>query len=326
VAQGYTVFLISWINPDAGHREIGFGDYLQRGPLAALDPIERLCGERQVAAVGYCLGGILLACALAYTDSRDERRFASATYLAASVDFSAPGDMGLFIDEAMVAAVERGMAEQGYFDGRLLAAGFSLLRENDLYWNYYVMNYLKGERPAGFDLMHWNSDSTNVPAAAHRFVMRELHLRNGLVTAGAIELGGRAIDLGQIKTPTYVLATDKDHIAQWRSCYAATRLQGGAVRFVLAGSGHIAGVINPPRADKYYYYLNPLTPADPADWLDRACKREGSWWRDWQHWQACHAGDRVPARDIDPAQALEPAPGRYVRRRLDNWLAPRAAA
>lgn len=329
--QGHTVFILSWVNPDASYRTVRFADYLTQGPLAALDIIERLTGERQVAGVGYCLGGILLAAALAYTDGGQEKRFASATYLAASTDFSDPGDIGIFIDETLVASVERQMHRQGYFDGRLLATGFNLLKENDLFWNYYVINYLKGERPAAFDLLHWNSDSTNVPEATHRFIMRELHLNNGLMKPGAIVLNGRAIDLGEISTPTYVLATDKDHIARWPSCYAATQVQGGEVRFVLAGSGHIAGVINPPQAQKYYHYLNPETPAHAGQWLDRAFKVEGSWWPDWQRWQERFAGDWVPARVPDSAAIIEPAPGRYVRDRLDQRAAtatemPRDAA
>jgi len=327
--QGHTVFILSWVNPDASHRALRFADYLTQGPLAALDVIERLTGERQVAGIGYCLGGILLAAALAYGDGAGERRFASATYLAASTDFSDPGDIGIFIDESLVESVERQMRRQGFFDGRLLAAGFNLLKENDLFWNYYVINYLKGERPAAFDLLHWNSDSTNVPEATHRFVMRELHLNNGLMKPGAIVLNGRAIDLGKITTPTYVLATDKDHIARWPSCYAATQAQGGEVRFVLAGSGHIAGVINPPRTRKYHHYLNPETPPDPQQWLDRATRVEGSWWPDWQRWQERWAGDWVAPRVPDPAAVIEPAPGRYVRERLDQREAvvrPRDAA
>ncbi len=315
--QGHTVFMISWANPDASFRSVSFDDYIQQGPLDALDAIERITGERQVSAMGYCLGGILLAATLAYCDGAGERRFASATYFASSIDFSDPGDIGVLVDEGMIESVERKMQSRGYFDGRLLSAGFNLLKENDLFWNYYVLNYLKGERPAAFDLMHWNSDNTNVPAATHRFIMRELHMNNRLMKPDGLVLNGRVIDMRNIVTPTYVLAADKDHIARWRSCYAATQLQAGSNRFVLAGSGHIAGVINPPAAGKYYYYVNPETPPRPDDWLDRAFKREGSWWNDWQTWQLEHAGDWVNAREIDSASAIEPAPGRYVRDRLD---------
>ncbi len=316
--QGHTVFVISWTNPDSTMRATTFDDYMRLGPLAASEIIERITGEKQVSAVGYCLGGILLACTLAYCDSRNESRFASATYLASSIDFRDPGDIGILIDERTVESMEKYMSGTGFFDGRMLSVGFNLLKENDLFWNYYVINYLKGERPAAFDLLHWNSDNTNVPEATHRFVMRELHLHNKLAQEQAIALNGRSIALRDIATPTYVLAADKDHIARWRSCYAATQLQGGDVRFVLAGSGHIAGVINPPSANKYYYYLNSENPAFAEEWLDGAFKVEGSWWNDWAEWQLQFAGDRVPARAIDVQSVIEPAPGRYVMRRLDE--------
>ncbi len=319
--QGHTVFCISWINPGAGMSDIRFEDYMLRGPIEACDVVEQITGEHQVNAIGYCLGGILLACTTAYLDSADEGRFASATYLASSLDFRDPGEMGMFVDEEAVETISRQLDRIGYLDGRLLAAGFSLLKENDLYWNYYVQNYLKGERPAPFDLMHWNSDNTNVPAATHKFVMKELHLKNGLVHPGSVQLNGRTIDLADITTPTYVLATDKDHIARWRSCYAATQLQKRSdVRFVLSGSGHIAGVINPPLNNKYYYYWNPQNPATAEEWLDCAFKVEGSWWPDWDKWVKQFGGEAVAARAIDQARIIEPAPGHYVQRRLGEPL------
>ena len=316
VGHGHTVFMISWINPDARHREANFSDYLLQGPLAALAVIETITGQHKVSAIGYCLGGVLLAATLAYCAAGGERRFKSATYLAASIDFSDPGDISMFIDEETVETIERQMSEQGYLDGRLLAAGFNLLRENDLYWSYYITNYLKGERPAAFDLMHWNTDNTNVPAANHSFVLRELHLHNRLMLPGAIKLDGRPIDLASVKVPTYVLATEKDHIAKWRSTYTAATLQRGNNRYVLAGSGHIAGVINPPEGNKYYYFVNDELPPTPEQWLEGAAKLEGSWWLDWQRWQRRCAGPRVPAREIDAQRVIEPAPGRYALRRI----------
>jgi polyhydroxyalkanoate synthase len=325
--QGHTVFCISWVNPDHRHGGIRFDDYMVEGVLAAAASVQELTGEPRVNAMGYCLGGILLACTAAYCDGRGDSPFAAVTYLAASMDFSDPGEMGMFVDEETVDALQRQMnAAGGYLDGRLLSAGFSLLKENDLYWNYYVQNYLKGERPPPLDLMHWNSDNTNVPAATHAFVMRELHLNNGLARPGGLELAGRRIDLAQHRTPTYVLATDRDHIARWRSCYAATALQGGEVRFVLAGSGHIAGVINPPRAGKYHYHCSDYNPATPEAWLTGAQRQPGSWWPDWQRWAERFAGGLGAARAVDPARCIEPAPGRYVRRRLDQEPAPARAA
>ena len=223
----------------------------------------------------------------------------------------------MLIDEETVEAIERQMSEQGYLDGRLLSAGFNLLRENDLYWSYYITNYLKGERPAAFDLMHWNTDNTNVPAANHSFVLRELHLHNRLMLPGAIKLDGRPIDLTSIKVPTYVLATEKDHIAKWRSTYTAATLQRGSNRYVLAGSGHIAGVINPPEGNKYYYYVNDELPPTPEQWLEGAARLEGSWWLDWQRWQRRFAGPRIPAREVPADRVIESAPGRYALRRID---------
>lgn len=316
--QGHTVFMISWINPDSRYRNTSLDDYLRLGPLAASEMIERITGEKQVSAIGYCLGGILLACATAYGDSHNEKRFLSATYMACTIDFSDPGDVGLMVDEKMIASVENHMKGSGYFDGRLLSVGFNLLRENELFWNYYVQNYLKGERPAAFDLMHWNSDNTNVPETTYRALLRELYLRNQLAESTDLTMNGRRIDLYDIVTPTYALAAEKDHIALWRSCYPVTQLQSGDVRFVLAGSGHIAGCMNPPSANKYYYYINPERPADPGEWLDRAFKVEGSWWADWNLWQQQYAGDSVPARVIDASSVIEAAPGSYVRRRLDE--------
>lgn len=323
VEQGYTVFAISWVNPDASFRDVSFADYMREGPLAAASWIEQLTGEPQVSAIGYCLGGILLSCTLAWCAARGEDRFATATYLAASLDFTSPGDMGIFVDKPLVQDVERQLDRTGYFDGRLLAAGFSLLKENDLYWNYYVINYLKGERPAAFDLMHWNSDNTHVPAATHKFVIRSLHLDNGLMRPGAIELAGEPIDLARIEVPTYALAAQKDHIARWESCFPAAQLQSGAVRFVLSGSGHIAGVINPPAAKKYCYYLNSAPAPAAAQWLDGAFKVEGSWWPDWHQWQQRHGSGQVGARVIDAAHVIEAAPGSYARRRIaaaETWV------
>ncbi len=318
VETGHTVFMISWVNPDASYRDTGFDDYMQQGVLAACTRIREITGEAQVAGIGYCLGGALLASTQAWCAAGGgEQPFRSATYLATSIDFSNPGDMGVLIDDISVRGVERQLQLQGYLDGRLMSAGFNLLKENELFWNYYVQNYLRGERPAPFDLLHWNTDNTNVPAATHRFVLRELHLRNGLMRDGGMELAGRRIDLSRVTTPTYALATDRDHIASWQSAYAVTRRQSGEVRFVLSGSGHIAGVVNPPAAGKYYHYINPRNEEAPMDWLDGAFKVEGSWWPDWVAWQQVQDGERVPARVPRDEDVIEPAPGRYVRRRLD---------
>ena len=317
VNQGYTVFMISWVNPDQDHRHIEFDDYLKLGVLDAINAIKTITGESQVNAVGYCLGGILLATALSYLSHHKQNAIASATYLATSLDYTDPGDIGIFLNEKSVDTLEALMEKEGYLDGRLLSITFNSLRENDLYWNYYVKNYLKGERPKAFDVLHWNSDNTNVPAKAHSFVLRDLHLNNGLMNENSVSLLNTPMDLQKVKNPTYILATDKDHIAKWQSAYTATQLHSGDRRFVLAGSGHIAGVINPPTSKKYYYLVNPDLPPCPNSWLNRAKRSEGSWWNDWIEWLHPHGGKRITARKIDDRHVIEDAPGRYVLKRLN---------
>ena len=324
VEQGFTVFMVSWVNPDSSHREASFEDYMREGILEALDVIEHTTGERKVLSAGYCLGGILLAATLAWMAKKGDDRIIGATYLTTSLDFSDPGEMRIFIDEKIIKPLENQMAEVGYLDGRTLAVGFALLKENELYWNYYVQNYLKGERPSPFDLLYWNSDNTNVPCAVHRFVLRDLHMENALMEPGGIELAGERLNLRDIKVPIYFLATEKDHIAKWRSCYAGVQLHGGQKHFVLAGSGHIVGVVNPPAANKYYYYTNAELAEDADQWLDTAYMHDGSWWNDWLQWSAHHAGDMVPARVPDEALAIEDAPGSYVKRKVHE-IAPKPA-
>lgn len=318
VDQGFTVFMLSWVNPDSSHADLGFEDYMQQGILAALDHIEALTGQRKVIAMGYCLGGILLACTLAWMAKRGDDRIAAVTYLTTSLDFSDPGEMQIFMDEKFVNTLELQMEEVGYLDGRTLAVGFALLKENELYWNYYVQNYLKGERPSAFDLLYWNTDNANVPVDVHTFVMRDLHMQNGLATPGQVTLLGESLDLGDITVPVYFLATERDHIAKWQSCFAGMTLHKGPSRFVLAGSGHIAGVINPPAQNKYYYYVNSKQDPDPAHWLDGAFKHDGSWWPDWLRWAAHEAGPLVKARRIKAKAVIEDAPGSYVKRHIGD--------
>lgn len=266
-----------------------------------------------------------MASALAYNSKHGDESIACATYLATSLNYDDPGDISIFLDEATVSTLEKNIQQVGYLDGRQLALCFNLLRENDLYWNYYVQNYLKGERPRAFDILHWNSDSTNVSAKAHSFVLRDLHLNNGLVN-NTVTLLGTPIELSAVNTPLYVLATDKDHIARWQSTYSAINMQGGERRFVLAGSGHIAGVVNHPDSNKYYHYTNTALADEPEQWLAQAEKVAGSWWVDWSAWLAEHSGERVAAQSIDSARVIEPAPGRYVLRRLDGAESVAAAA
>ncbi|MEX0697071.1 MAG: class I poly(R)-hydroxyalkanoic acid synthase [Dongiaceae bacterium] len=323
VDQGQTVFVISWVNPDERLAEKTFEDYMVDGPLAALDAIERATGEREANVVGYCLGGTLLACTLAYLAGKPPAkskaigpgRVASATYLATMVDFAEPGELGVFIDEEQLTALEERMSEKGYLDGSAMANTFNMLRANDLIWSFVVNNYLLGKEPFPFDLLYWNSDSTRMPAAMHSFYLRKMYQENGLVEPGGITLKGVPLDLRRIATPSFILATREDHIAPWTSTYAATQLYAGPVKFVLAASGHIAGVVNPPTAVKYNYWTNGTLPKDPEAWLKIARQEPGSWWPEWGKWIAEFAGGTVPARRPGDGKlaAIEDAPGAYVK-------------
>lgn len=318
--QGYTVFIISWVNPDANLADKTFDDYLTEGTLAALDAIEQATGEREVAVAALCLGGTLLASTLGYLAAVDDDRIKSALFMATLTDFAEPGELSVFIDEEQIAALEQRMADSGgVLEGRDMATTFNMLRANDLIWSFVVHNYLMGKDPVPWDLLFWNSDSTRMPAAMHSFYLRNMYGRNLLREPGGIELLGKPIDLGAVKTPTYVMAAKEDHIAPWKSCYATTGIFGGPVRFVLAGSGHIAGVVNPPGGGKYPHWTNGRLAKTPDTWLEAAKKHDGSWWPDWLKWNAKHAGDKVPARHPGDGglKVLEPAPGSYVQSRAD---------
>jgi polyhydroxyalkanoate synthase len=315
VDQGHSLFVISWVNPDDRLSHKTFDDYMLDGPVAALDAIERATGERDANVIGYCIGGTLLACTLAWMARRNDRRVASATFFTALTDFSEAGEIKVFIDEAQVRLLEAHVARKGYLEGRHMATVFNLLRANDLIWSFVINNYLLGREPLPFDLLYWNADSTRMPAAMHSFYLRNMYLENRLVQPGGITLAGEALDLRNIDLPIYQLSTESDHIAPWTSTYALSRLVRGPYRFVLSGSGHIAGVINPPATNKYYHLVNAANPPSPAAWLAGAERRDGSWWPDWAAWVAPHGGGMVPAR-VPGAGALpviEDAPGSYVR-------------
>ncbi len=316
VAQGYTVFAISWVNPDGRLSHKGFEDYMREGPLAALDAIAEACGEKQVTAVGYCLGGTLLSATLAYMSAEGGKRITSATFFATLVDFDEPGELGVFIDEEQLAGFEKSMNEKGYLDGREMAITFNLLRANDLIWSFVINNYLMGKDPFPFDLLYWNSDSTRMPAEMHSFYLRKMYQDNALARPGGIELGGVPIDLGKITVPTYVLAAHDDHIAPWQSCFKTTGHYSGKICFVLGQSGHIAGVVNPPAAEKYGFWTGDLKAGESAEnWLANAARHKGSWWRDWQGWQSRRAGKKVAAREpgAGKLKIIEDAPGSYVK-------------
>jgi len=315
VEQGHTVFVLSWVNPDARLAQKGFEDYMLDGPLAAMDAVQRATGEREMNVIGYCLGGTLLGATLGYLAAKGDDRVKSATYFVSLLDFSQPGELGVFIDEESVANLERKMNQRGYLEGSEMAGTFNLLRSNDLVWSFVVNNYLLGKDPFPFDLLYWNADSTRMPARMHSFYLRNMYLKNLLGVPGGITLAGVPIDLAKVKVPSYFISTVEDHIAPWKTTYKGGRYLGGPVRFVLGGSGHIAGIVNPPAAKKYHYWTNADLPANADDWFAGATQIPGSWWEDWQRWiDTLNAGDKVPARI--PANAIEDAPGSYAMMRL----------
>ena len=386
VDQGHTVFVISWVNPDERLAGKTMSDYLLEGPVAALEAVGKATGETRVNAIGYCLGGTLLAATLAYLNAADadisetedaaaagdageppesatdaeetqavesedtgearqeseaaesaeaagsaavqesaapsdaDRRpsIESATFFTTMVDFAEPGELGVFIDEEQLVLVEESMKDKGYFDGAKMAEAFNLLRANDLIWSFVINNYLMGKDPFPFDLLYWNSDSTRMPREMHSAYLRDMYQDNRLREPGGITLDGVPIDLSSIDVPVYILSTREDHIAPWKSTYAATSLYSGPIRFVLAMSGHIAGVVNPPSANKYGYFTGEVAET-PDAWLEAAASHEGSWWPDWDAWVSEHDGGKTPAREpgAGALPVIEDAPGRYVKVRIE---------
>ena len=317
VDQGHTVFVVSWVNPDRSLAEKTFADYLTEGALAAMDAVRKATGEDKLNVIGYCLGGTLLGCALAWLAAKGDERVACATFFVSLLDFSQPGELGVFIDEEQVKNLERRMDERGYLEGSEMASTFNLLRANDLVWSFVINNYLMGKDPFPFDLLYWNSDATRMPAKMHSFYLRNMYLKNRLGVPGAIELAGVPIDLTRVKAPAYFISTVEDHIAPWKTTYRGAKYLGGPVRFVLGGSGHIAGIVNPPAAKKYHYWTNDASPDTPEQWLEGATQHPGSWWEDWQRWMEQQNGvEKVPARIS--ANAIEDAPGSYVMQRSVN--------
>src|SRR4051812_46781762 len=314
-AQGHTVFVVSWVNPDATLAQKGFDDYMTEGALAAFDAVERISGEREMNVIGYCLGGTLLGATLGYLAANEDDRVKSATFFVSLLDFSQPGELGVFIDEEQVASLEKKMNQRGYLEGSEMAGTFNLLRANDLVWSFVVNNYLLGKDPFPFDLLYWNADSTRMPARMHSFYLRNMYIKNLMGVPGGITLKGVPIDLSKVKAPSYFISTVEDHIAPWKTTYKGAKYLGGPVRFVLGGSGHIAGIVNPPAANKYHFWTSDSLPPTAEDWLAGATQRPGSWWDDWQRWiDEKNDGEKVPARI--PANAIEDAPGSYATLRL----------
>jgi polyhydroxyalkanoate synthase len=315
VDHGITVFMISWVNPDKRLGSKTFDDYMKEGPLAAMDAIEKATGELKVHTMGYCVGGTLLASTLAWLAEKRRVRVTSATFLAAQVDFTHAGDLLVFVDEGQISALERDMQATGVLEGSKMAMAFNMLRSNDLIWSYVVSNYLKGQPPSSFDLLHWNSDATRMPAANHSYYLRNCYLENRLST-GSMVLDNTLLDLSKVKVPIYNLATREDHIAPADSVLYGSQFFGGPVKYVLSGSGHIAGVVNPPSSGKYQYWTNDdIKDVTLAGWLKGAQEHKGSWWPDWRDWLANIDAEEVPARAVgtEALPPIEDAPGSYVR-------------
>jgi polyhydroxyalkanoate synthase len=319
VNEGMTVFVVSWVNPDAKLAHKDFEDYLIDGPLAALDAIRDATGEADANVIGYCLGGTLLAATLGYLAAKKHRRIASATFMTALVDFTAAGELEVFIDEDQVASLEKKMQERGYLEGNEMANTFNLLRANDLIWSFVINNYLLGRDPFPFDLLHWNCDSTRMPAKMHSYYLRNMYMGNKLREPNALKLAGVPIDLSKVDVPTYFVSAIEDHIAPWKTTYAGPGLMKGSKRFVLSGSGHIAGMINPPAANKYGYWTNENLDGDADAWFASATQHAGSWWTDWRAWVQPFLDKEVPARVPGKGKlpVIEAAPGSYARLRAD---------
>lgn len=315
--QGYTVFVVSWVNPDERLAGLVFEDYMKKGPLAALDAIEKATGQRKASAIGYCIGGTLMATTLAYMAAHNDDRIAACTFFTAQVDFTEPGELGVFIDEDQLAGIEQMMGKKGYLEGAEMATTFNMLRANDLIWSFVVNNYLMGKDPFPFDLLYWNADATRMPAALHSYYLRNMYQKNLLSQPGGLVVDNVPIDLRKVTIPVYLQAGKEDHIAPAKSVYKATQIFKGPVRFMLAGSGHIAGVVNPPRNKKYQHWLNETATNPPtlAEWQTGAKEFPGSWWHDWDKWLSALSGPKVPARVPGEGglPAIEDAPGSYVK-------------
>ncbi|KGY13900.1 poly(3-hydroxyalkanoate) synthetase [Vibrio tubiashii] len=318
--QGHAVFMISWRNPGLAQRDVEFGDYVTDGVAKAVTAIEDITGQDQINAAGYCIGGTVLASTIAYyAAKRMKKRIKSATFFTTLLDFSQPGEVGAYINDTIVSAIEMQNNAKGYMDGRSLSVTFSLLRENSLYWNYYVDNYLKGNSPVDFDLLYWNSDSTNVAAPTHNFLLRELYLNNKLVADKGVKIGGVWIDLNKIKVPSYFVSTKEDHIALWQGTYRGALNVGGNKTFVLGESGHIAGIVNHPAKGKYGFWTNDSLDDSADEWLANAEHTDGSWWTHWDQWLLGFN----PEEQVEPFQigseqfpVIGPAPGSYVKQVL----------
>ena len=318
VRQGFTVFMVSWKNPDAAMEDTAIEDYVDLGPLQASNVVREITGSETVNVMGYCIGGTLLSMTLALLAARRDRRFGSVTFMVSLQDFSRVGDTAVFMNDSNVDFVEQQMMERGYLDSREMANMFNLLRSNDLIWSNVVNNYLLGQKPPAFDLLYWNSDGTRMARAAHSWYLRNTYVENNLIVPGKIELHGKKLDLGRIRHDVYAVGAEKDHIVPWQAAWRVTQLVGGNVRFVLASSGHIAGIINPPGGKGTYWAVEPPARFESSEaWRENATKYDGSWWMDWSAWLSKRSGrlGATPGMGSATHLPLEDAPGSYVLER-----------
>lgn len=319
VAQGHTVFIISWVNPDESLAEKDFEDYVFAGPMAALDAIELATGERNINIIGYCLGGTLVGAVLAYLCQNNDRRVRSATFFTSLLDFSDPGDLGVFIDEDQVASLEQTMNARGYLDGGEMSTTFNMLRANDLIWSFVINNYLLGKEPVPFDLLYWNGDSTRMPAKMHSTYLRKMYMENAFREPGGITIGETPIDLSQVDIPACFVSAAEDHIAPWKTTYRGAQIFAGEVDFILSKSGHIAGIVNPPGPRQYGHFIGPNPKSLSADeWFEQAQAVDESWWSRWETWLQRYSDGKVAARipGDGKLEVIEPAPGRYAKLRI----------
>lgn len=325
VEKGYTVFSISWVNPDKTYRDVSFEDYLFEGLFSAMKIVSEITNKDEVNVLGFCVGGTLLAVALAYLQNEQHKqksKIKSATFLTTLIDFSSPGDIEVFMDEKQISDLEKQMTKEGYLDGRTMMMTFNLLRSNDLYWSYFVNNYLCGKNPFPFDLLYWNCDSTNIPAKMHSEYLRKFYLNNEFYR-DRLNIAGVRLYLREITTPVYFLSTEQDHIAPWKATFIGAQVLRGEVEFVLGESGHIAGVVNPPNAYKYGYKTNSLPPKTyktAEEWLLSSIYHDGSWWEHWEIWLSQRSGEKINKRIPGSASrpVLQDAPGDYVKRKISK--------
>ena len=318
VDQGNTVFLISWANPTVEYRDIGWDDYVTDGLFEAIRVTKDITGEKKLNAVAWCVGGTLLGSAMGVMQKKRDASIGSATFLTTLLDFSDPGQLGIFLNKDEVELRAEQIQKDGFMSGKSLALGFNMLRSNDLIWSYVVNNYLKGKTPPPFDILYWNSDPTNLPATMYNTYIRQMYVENNLAKPEGFTCCGKAVDLGKVKVPAYFLSAVEDHIAPWKTTFTGTQLLGGETTFVLGGSGHIAGVINPPVKNKRNYWTDGTLGSTPDTWLETATNHPGSWWTHWHTWLDQQDASHVPARPVgsDAHPALSPAPGDYVRVRI----------